>query len=208
MNLIRNFISCRESEIELIRSKRKEELQGLARLISNHYKTHNACNVTIICTHNSRRSQLTEFTLRLAVSNLAIDNLNIFSGGTEATSFNFRMVRALEHFGFDFEKSGDDSNPEYSYKSLGISLNQKMFSKVYDHETNPQKDFIAIMVCNHADQNCPIVAGAKHRFSLPYLDPKMSDNSPEEESVYIDKVKEIGREMVYLANLISTDLDS
>jgi hypothetical protein len=54
------------------------------------------------------------------------------------------------------------------------------------------------MVCDHADTNCPVIFGARKRFSLPYKDPKRFDGSEYERRGYIDSVLEIGSEIYYL----------
>lgn len=59
-------------------------------------------------------------------------------------------------------------------------------------------DFIAIMVCDDADTNCPFVPGAKHRFSLTYTDPKHADGKENELEVYVNKIWEIGSEMWFM----------
>ena len=192
----------REKEIDDIRFSRQNEIIQLSQIIRKELHRNGMCNVTIICTHNSRRSQLAEFLFRISAFHYGLSQCCIFSGGTEATAVNYRVIRALSSFGFEFSKSDNASNPIYHYKSNKELLSKAMFSKKYDDSVNPQKSYIAVMVCDHADENCPIVHGAKDRFSLPYEDPKKSDNSPNESIVYADKVKEIGREMVLLSKLI------
>ena len=59
------------------------------------------------------------------------------------------------------------------------------------------------MVCSQADEGCPFVAGAFKRISLPYLDPKEFDDTEFEGIKYLEKVKEIGREMLYMASKIT-----
>jgi arsenate reductase (thioredoxin) len=63
------------------------------------------------------------------------------------------------------------------------------------------------MVCTDAEQNCPFVAGASHRFSLSFEDPKESDGTPQETDTYDARVAEIGREMVFLFERISSSAD-
>jgi hypothetical protein len=57
------------------------------------------------------------------------------------------------------------------------------------------------MVCSQADEACPLVRGAK-RFSLPYEDPKAYDDSVHEAGAYDMKVREMGREILYLVSKI------
>lgn len=178
----------------LIKDTRKAQLLELASLIKDE---EDRAQLIIICTHNSRRSQLTELWINFLANHHNYKNIVAYSGGTEATAFNHRMVKAVEKFGFNIDQIEKGDNPRYEY------LGRKMFSKKYDHSFNPQKDFIAVLVCDSADEACPIVTGAKHRFPLKYKDPKSEDDTAGESKAYTDKVAEIGREMVYLFEELS-----
>lgn len=202
MQHLDTFFASRKSEYQLIDIHRKDDLSLLAELINAELSQEFQSNVMFICTHNSRRSQLAEFLFRLSLQYFEIENVQVYSGGTEATAFNERMIRALRNEGFEFSELENDENPIYISDLEGMG--QRMFSKVYNDEFNPSKDFLAIMVCDHADENCPLVIGASHRIALPFLDPKEFDGTSNEEKAYSDKVKEIGREMVFLAEKIKT----
>ena len=60
------------------------------------------------------------------------------------------------------------------------------FSKTYFDENNPQHGFAALMVCGEADAACPLVKGAVVRISMPYLDPKIYDDSVYESHKYAE----------------------
>ena len=85
----------------------------------------------------------------------------------------------------------------------GPGVGDTAFSKVYHHAFNPKSGFAAVMVCSSADASCPFVEGAEVRVSLPYLDPKVSDGTPEEAATYRAKSEEIGREMVWLMQAVA-----
>jgi hypothetical protein len=57
------------------------------------------------------------------------------------------------------------------------------------------------MVCSQADEACPLIVGGK-RFSLPYQDPKDYDDTVHEAGAYDMKVREMGREILYLVSKI------
>jgi len=86
-------------------------------------------------------------------------------------------------------------NPVYTVQLGPDGPTVECFSKVYDHDTNPSSDFIAVMVCSDADENCPFVPGARHRISLPYDDPKTSDHTPEAADTYDERLDQIAREL-------------
>ena len=204
MTALINNIDFVESGMDYIPANRKKELEQLASLIKESVLLFGNAHLNFVCTHNSRRSQLAQIMFSLAFRHYHLGNLNSWSSGTEATAFNHRMVKALQEFGITITKQDDSDNPRYAIiwdrDSEDIQLT---FSKVIDDPFNPSKDFIAVMVCDHADQNCPFVPGAWKRFSLPYKDPKAFDNTPEESNAYNEKVLEIGREMFYIAKALS-----
>ena len=80
----------------------EQELELLGQTIQKLVEEKGHCSVNAICTHNSRRSQLAEFMMRISAHHFKIENIHFFSGGTESTAFNHRMVRALEDFDFEF----------------------------------------------------------------------------------------------------------
>jgi len=168
----------------------------LRALMQEQIEKYGVTKLNFICTHNSRRSQLSEMWLRAACEFYGINNIQAYSGGTVNTAFNERMVRAIQQKGFPLEKLSTNANPIYTLSSQLIS--SLMFSKVYNDTNNPKQGFIAVMVCDNAEQNCPLVHGADHRFSLKYVDPKFSDDTNEERKVYESKVDEIGIELLYL----------
>jgi len=186
-------------ESHLISIERKNQLLQLAALVNQELQNSNKVEVNVICTHNSRRSQLGELWIREACNFFNIENINAYSGGTESTAFNHRMVNALRSFNFEIDQIKEGDNPSY----LINDFKQIMFSKKYSHQQNPQSGFIAIMVCDSAEAACPIVVGAKHRVSLKYKDPKEYDDTPLESKAYSDKVREIGREILFIFREIS-----
>ena len=54
------------------------------------------------------------------------------------------------------------------------------------------------MVCGEADAACPFVRGAALRVSMPYLDPKIYDDSKLEAAKYAERRDDIGRLMLSL----------
>jgi protein-tyrosine-phosphatase len=199
--ILEPFFSHPEMDVKYISSDRKKELEQLAILISESIEAFGFVKLIFVCTHNSRRSQLGQVCMRAAAEYLEIDHVFTYSGGTEATAFNHRMVAAIENAGFEVEKIDEEENPKYRlHFSLKNESDELYFSKKYDHVYNPNEHFIAVMVCDQADADCPFIPGAYKRFSLPYLDPKAFDDAENEAKAYQEKVLEIGREMFYLAS--------
>jgi len=155
-----------------IPEERKQSLDEVALAIEKYKNLNPKANIIFICTHNSRRSQLSELWLNTAAFYYAIPDISTYSGGTEATAFNPRMVDAIKRFGFDLRTLVEGENPKYQLYLQGKTIGSPMYSKKYDDSFNPQSEFIAVMVCSDADRNCPIVQGAVERVSLPFEDPK------------------------------------
>ena len=195
------------SESHLIDESRAKLLRLVSDIIVETIIETGSCSLITICTHNSRRSQLAEAWIKAGSQFFDLDMIEAYSGGTEATAFNMRMVIALRQSSFHLHTDGPRANPFYTLQALKEEPTPHiMFSKVYNHPRNPREDFIALMVCNHADEACPIVDGADHRISLPYLDPKEYDDTPMEDQMYKEKVDEIGREILYLIQHISKNI--
>lgn len=160
--------------------------------------THEAVRMIFICTHNSRRSHLSQVWAQVAAVHYAIPQVTTFSGGTEETAFNLSAVNALRDQGFSITRVSDDANPRFRISFNPNTQAMTAFSKRFDAEQNPSHNFFAIMTCTEADAGCPIVPGAEARFSLPYRDPKEADGSPREPQTYRERADQIAREMLFL----------
>ncbi len=184
-------------EFDQITSRRKDELQKLTVIVQNKIKAGKPVYLNFICTHNSRRSHLAQLWAQAAAHHYDIKNVFCFSGGTEATAFNPRAVKAMQEAGFNITKTKENDNPVYEVRFASEAPPIIAFSKKYDDPFNHNKDFAAIMTCSNADENCPLVLGASSRISLTYDDPKEFDGTPQEEAKYKESVLRIGREILY-----------
>ena len=188
-SLIKNF--------DTIPNERKAILKQLVDFIEGKTKKKEKIEIIFICTHNSRRSHISQIWGQTAAAYYGIDNVFSYSGGTEATAFNPRAVKAMKDAGFNINETSRGTNPVYEVRFSDDSTKIIAFSKKYDAETNPQKGFAAVMTCSHADENCPVVFGMEKRISLPYNDPKDFDGTPQESAKYAERVREIGTEILY-----------
>jgi len=200
---IRAFCELREGEFDRISDERKVILLRLTDYISKKYQQQKTPKMTVICTHNSRRSHLGQIWLAVAAEYYALPRLESFSGGTEATAFNFRAVNAMREIGFDIEANNlEAANPVYQVKWSAEMVAYAAFSKKYTDASNPSTDFAAIMVCNSADKGCPIVAGSDFRLSLPFDDPKDFDDTDLEAEKYRERAADICREILFVFSQI------
>lgn len=196
-------IETLKNSFNSIPEERKKLLNEFSDYIANKLKEGKEVNLVFICTHNSRRSHITQIWAQSAAEYYGIPNIKCYSGGTEATAFNPRAVKAMQKAGFSIEKKDNSDNPVYLVYYSNDKEPVECFSKVYSDKYNPQKDFAAIMTCSDADENCPVVFGAEARFPIRYDDPKEFDNTELEEEKYDERVEQIGREMVYAFSVIS-----
>lgn len=187
---------------DTIPEKRKEELSEVATFTSDELRKNGSVHLNFICTHNSRRSHLSQIWVQTAAAYYKIDGIKTYSGGTEATAFNPRAVAAIERAGFSVKKPGGE-NPRYEVRYDDNAEPMICFSKKFDDPFNPSEDFAAIMTCSDADENCPFVPGASFRKPITYRDPKESDGSAHEKETYDERCKQIGTEMFYMISKVS-----
>jgi arsenate reductase len=185
-----------------IPNERKHLLDEVAAFVSSKRSVGETADLTFICTHNSRRSQMGQLWAAAAAAQFGIDGVETYSGGTEATAFNPRAVSALEKAGFVIEKPAGD-NPHYTatFDKGGPVI--ECFSKTYDDRFNPTEGFAAIMTCSEADEACPVVLGAALRAPIRYEDPKVADGTPDEVAVYDERCLQIATEMLYLFSRVA-----
>lgn len=188
-----------EKEYFQITEERKRILNQIAVFIgqSKKLKGAEAVEFIFICTHNSRRSHIAQIWAQAAAVYYDVKNIRCYSGGTEATTFNTKAVKAMSAVGFKIAKKDNTENPRYKVHISGSQSTLIAFSKKYNDPFNPASGFTAVMVCSQADDNCPLVIGAEKRISLPFKDPKDFDGTPQEEAKYHERVLEIGREICY-----------
>lgn len=196
-------------EFDLISEERKEVLRDIGRYIYEKRTSGEPVKLTVICTHNSRRSHMGQLWVEVAAVWYGMDEVSAFSGGTETTAFNPRAVDALNRAGFRIKKVNNAENPTYEgvfLRGLGRKDPILMYSKKYDDRQNPGSNFAAIMVCSDADESCPVVPGAEFRAAVPFDDPRYFDNTASEELKYDETVREIAREIFYAMHFAKEQL--
>ena len=193
------YCKKRIEEFEMIDPERKLKLIALSEYILSKTIENKIVDLTFICTHNSRRSHFGQLWAQTASYWYGIESIRTFSGGTESSALNIRVVNALKRAGFKVHiENADKINPVYLIKQGEDYIANRMYSKTYDHPENPSRDFAAIMVCSDADANCPFVPGADQRFSINYDDPKEYDGTPLEKEKYDERCADIAREMFFV----------
>ncbi len=154
--------------------------------------------LNFICTHNSRRSHLAQVWAQTLAYHFNHKDIACYSGGTEGTAVYPAIIETLSNQGFNNLKLSEGTNPVIGIKFDENEAPVICFSKAYHHEYNPKSEYCAVMVCDDADENCPVVIGAEARVSITYLDPKMYDHTDTKDQKYLEKSIEIAGEMYYV----------
>lgn len=189
-----------------IDENRKDLLSRIADKVVEIYNTHDGhVSINFICTHNSRRSQLGQVWTFFASHYFDL-NITPYSGGTEVTAFHRNTVKTLKDVGFSFNvKEFSHQNPVYEVSFEGTDNSILGFSKTFDHNVN-KAPYIAVTTCDSADENCPFIAEAIHRFHLPYTDPKYADGTPEQDAAYLKTNGEVASEMYFIFERVKLNL--
>ncbi len=190
-------------DVHSISEERKTTLQPLIDFVQQKASNGQDINLNFICTHNSRRSHLSQVWAQIASTHFNISNVYCYSGGTEETALFPKVAETLTEQGFNIFKIADTNNPFYAIKYSDNALPIIGFSKKYDSPFNPVSAFTAIMTCSQADGGCPFIAGAEKRIPITFEDPKISDNTPEQSKVYAERSLQIATEMFYVFSKVS-----
>lgn len=185
-------------DFSTISSERKQVLQPLIDYIKEKTSKKEDINLNFICTHNSRRSHLSQAWSQAAAAYYQVEKVTCYSGGTEATALYPMVAKVLDETGFQVFRLSEGSNPVYAIKYSENSNPIIGFSKRYEHDYNPVNGFAAIMTCSQADGGCPFIAGAEKRVPVTFEDPKAFDNTPLQKEKYQERSMQIATEMAYV----------
>ena len=195
----------KSSKDTFISDERKGLLLRIVDAIATIYTQDKVVRLNFICTHNSRRSQFGQVWSHFASEYFDL-NIHSYSGGSEVTAFHKNTVKALQEVGFIFKITEfSHQNPVYNISFDQAQKNIIGFSKVYDNPVN-ESPFIAITTCGSADENCPFIPQALKRFHLPYIDPKFSDETDEQQKAYLATNKQVAAEMFYVFSSLKKEL--
>ena len=189
---------------ESISDDRKIILQPLVDFIQRKANNNQQILLNLICTHNSRRSHLSQVWAQTAAAQYGVKNVFCYSGGTEATAMFPVAAKTLAKQGFQIKTIAEGSNPVYAIKYAENEHPVIGFSKTFDDDFNPQSEFAAILTCSSADKGCPFIAGAEKRIPITFEDPKAFDNTPQQAEKYEERSLQIATEMFYVFSQIKS----
>ncbi len=198
-NLERAIVSLNQ---ETISNERKNTLQPLIHFIQEKVTGNKQIRLHFICTHNSRRSHLSQVWAQALAYYFNIKNVLCYSGGTESIALFPMVAETLQNSGFEIEKLSEGNNPIYSIKYAENEHPIMGFSKKFDAPFNPKSGFVAILTCSQADAGCPFIAGAEARIPIMFDDPKIFDNTPQQARKYNERSIQIANELYYVFSQI------
>lgn len=163
------------------RSLKKSELKGA---------------VNFICTHNARRSVLSQSLATVIAYRSGLKNLVFWSGGAEETYVHPNSIATLQRIGFRLLSTREGNNPVYELAFADDAAPLRIFSKKFDDESSPAP-YHAVLVCSKGDAACPFIPGVASRTLIPFVDPGAFDGTPEVEKAYNTSAAQIGGELRY-----------
>lgn len=191
---LERYVRARQAETAAVPPERRLLLDRIRAYVDARP---DEARLVFLCTHNSRRSHLAQVWAQVMAAVGDFRNVRTYSGGTEATAVYPGTLDALERAGMRVVR-GEGSNPVHRIE-YGPGLEPlAVFSKVYDRAPNPRSGFCAVMTCDEADANCPVVSGAELRVALTHPDPKAADGRPEAARVYDERCRILAVEMAAL----------
>lgn len=195
-NTVSNFT------FDAITADRKRLLQPLIDYVQKKHSSQKEIRLNLICTHNSRRSHLSQVWAQTAAIYYGIMDVFCYSGGTETTALFPIVAETLRQSGFKIKVIAEGINPIYAIKYSDNEHPVIGFSKTYDNEFNPSSEFAAILTCSQADGSCPFISGAEIRIPITFDDPKEFDNTVQQAEKYQERSLQIATEMFYIFSQI------
>ena len=123
-------------------------------------------SVLFLCSHNSARSQMTEALLR----HFAGDHFDVYSAGLHPSEINPFTQKALQEIGLDMQGQYAKSLLEYWGGKFNFTY--------------------LIIVCDRAEQECPLFPFSTHRLYWPFEDPSQAQGTDEEKTNTFRKVRD------------------
>ncbi len=157
--------------------------------------------LSFICTHNARRSALSQSWAHALVFLYEHLDFPVYSGGAEATFIHPHSIQTLRELGFEVNEIQPGDNPVYLVKAGEDDPGFRLFSKKFD-DPSSELPYHAILVCSKSDVACPFIPQALSRNLIPFEDPGLHDEEPDWSNYYQQSSKEIATELKYLFSLL------
>lgn len=130
--------------IDSITEERKTVLQPLADYIQSKSEADQTVRLNFICTHNSRRSHLSQIWAQTMAFHFGIKSVYCYSGGTEATAMFPKVAETLKNQGFQIQMLSENENPVYAVKYAENEAPIICFSKNTAMILIPKKNLVRL----------------------------------------------------------------
>jgi len=111
---LRPYVKEVVNELDRMSGDRKVVVGEIAAHIAARLEAGKAAKLTFICTHNSRRSHMSQIWAQTAAYYYGLDKVYAFSGGTDATACNCRTVTAMRRAGFSIKDATAGDKKRFS----------------------------------------------------------------------------------------------
>ncbi len=156
-------------DFEKITAERKKVIQPLIDFIQLKVNNNLEIRLNLICTHNSRRSHLSQVWAQTAAYYFDIKNVYCYSGGTEATALFPKVAETLRESGFAIKMLSQENNPVYSIKFAPTESPVIGFSKTYDDIFNHESSDLSLLFSLISKVLCwQVHFYQKHMFQTKY----------------------------------------
>ena len=191
---------CKElyPDYETISEDRRFRLEAVADYIKEKKEGGEVPEVLFVGTNQSTRSIMTQAWAYAAAYYYGVDGVEFYSGGLRDDPIPANTITALERAGFIVYKVNEGGKSFYQIK---YSYNLKpvvIYPKKIDDRLNPPANFMAVIVCQNAAQNLPVVKGTYNRLELTFNDPLGYEGLDESKEEYDKTCRQIALEMFYL----------
>ena len=179
-----------------------EERKALWQDLAQKIKSNPNGALCFVCTHNSRRSALSQ-ALAAAFNHQTQKNIHaIYSGGAEVTRIHPNTLATLRDLGFQIDLEDDSSaNKRYLLRYAEEAAGIPLFSKTFDDAENALP-YHAVMVCAAGDAACPFIPMALSRTLIPFEDPGAWDDTEQAPEAYLKTATQIANEIQYLMSIL------
>ncbi|MDX2062941.1 MAG: protein-tyrosine-phosphatase [Bacteroidia bacterium] len=195
------YLKGLEPGLDSLTPERKALLDPIAEHLRAQAATGQPIRLLFVCTHNSRRSQMSQVWAKAIAEHVGFERIETESAGLEATAFNPRAISALARAGFAVKQT-PSALPGGDRVTLVYGANDEalkgLHSKTLVELPATWQPFTALMTCSDADEKCPFVPGAAARFKLTFEDPKVADGTPNERQAYDERCRQIATELLYV----------
>jgi arsenate reductase len=201
--IIQRYILEAIKGFDTIPEERKRALHQIISYVQKKSDANHTPELLYICMRNSRMSHFGQIWGSVAATYYGFPHVKTYSGGIQATVFDLGSIRIIETIGFIVKQTDNTPNPLYTIQFGDSDIHITCFSKKYDANENPAQGFCVIMMCREAEAALTHIDGAEVWVSTLYNEFKPSDSTADLDDRYLESIKEIATECLYVFSRLS-----